>query len=119
MSTYRGHYLPVEARREVLRIYRDRRVNGTLYGNPRLTALDAMTATVDYFQGWLAHGVAFKPVGRQSLKELTDQYRAAKFYLDQMYAKPSEFMYRRRSDYWIHLKFERQQQIRRELEAAR
>ncbi len=93
---YRGHYLPVEARREALRRYRDRR-SGTSwspFATGPLRPVDAMRDTVHYFEGWLAHAVAFGPVGKHSVKELTDQYRAAQFYLDRMYAKPAEFKYR-------------------------
>lgn len=111
MTTYRGHYLPVAARREALRIYRDRRANGEIGMGPRLSAIEAMRATVHYFESWLAHGVAFGPVGLHSLKELTDQYRAAQFYLDRMYAKPDEFKYRRHSD----LRLKQRRELRRRL----
>ena len=93
MTTFRGHYLPVEARREVLSIYRDRRVHGDPITGP-LWAMAAMRATRDYFSGWLAYGVAFDPVGNQDVKSLTDQYRAAEYYLQRMYDKPQEFKQR-------------------------
>lgn len=91
MSTYQGHYLPVEARREVLRIYRDRRTRGPLGIAGPMPPLDAMRATVDYFSGWLASAVAFGPVGPETVESLTGQYRAAEFYLDRMYQKPVGF----------------------------
>jgi hypothetical protein len=115
MTTYRGHYLPVEARREVLRIYRDRRANGELGMGPRLSAVESMRATVRYFEGWLAHGVAFGPLGRHTLKDLTDQYRAAEFYLERLYAKPDEFRNRRHSD----LRLQQRRALRRQLAATR
>lgn len=93
MSTYRGHYLPVAARREVLKIYRNRRATSTWapWATGPLPPMAAMHATVDYFTGWLAHYVAFGPVGPSSVQEMTDQYRAAQFYLDRMYDKSDEF----------------------------
>lgn len=89
---YRGHYLPVAARREVLRIYRDRRSTSTWspWATGPLAPMAAMRDTVDYFRGWLADRVAFGPVGR-STADLTDQYRAAEFYLELMHDKPDEF----------------------------
>lgn len=93
MTTFRGHYLPVAARREVLRIYRDRRTTTTWspFATDSLAPLPAMQATKDYFAGWLANAVAFGPVGPHSVKDQTDQLRAAEFYLSQMYDKPTEF----------------------------
>jgi hypothetical protein len=113
MTTYRGHYLPVAARREVLRIYRDRRVNGALRLGPRLSAVESMQATVHYLEGWLAHAVAFGPVGRHGVKDLTDQYRAAEFYLERLYLKPREFRDRRTS----YFRVQWQRELRRERSA--
>lgn len=98
-TTFRGHYLPVAARREVLRIYRDRRSTSTWspWATGPLAPMAAMHETVSYFQGWLADGVAFGPVRRKSVKELTDQFRAAEFYLYRMYDKPAEFKNRGRT----------------------
>ena len=51
----------------------------------------AMRETVSHFQGWLAHAVAYGPVGHQTIEDLTAQYRASEFYLDRMRSKPLEF----------------------------
>lgn len=111
MTTFRGHYLPVEARREVLRIYRDRRVNGVLDLGPRPTALDSMRATVRHFEGWLAYAVAFGPIGRHDVKSLTDQYRAAEYYLDRLCQKPEDLRFRRTSYLRVQMNRERRQQL--------
>lgn len=89
MTAYRGHYLPVAARLKVLRVYRDRRTRPLPMSNVPLAPIEAMRATVEYFQGWLASSVAYGfPKDTQAL---TDQLRAADYYLRQMYGKPQEF----------------------------
>jgi hypothetical protein len=93
VTTFRGHYLPVAARREVLRIYRDRRTTTTWspFADSPLRPMHAMLETKAYFNGWLADAVAFGPVGRQSVEEMTAQYRAAEYYLQLMHDKPEAF----------------------------
>lgn len=74
-----GHYVPVAARREVLRIYRDRRVRGNRPIDQRapVSPQEAMWFTKDYFTGWLAHDVAFGRLGRTTVQDRVDQVRAA------------------------------------------
>jgi hypothetical protein len=98
MTSYCGHYLPVAARREVLRIYRDRLTYGELTMGPNLSPLDAMRATERYFSGWLAHAVAHGPIGKDDVKSLTDQYRAANYYLSRVIDRPAALRDRRRRD---------------------
>ncbi|MBM0127582.1 hypothetical protein [Pimelobacter simplex] len=54
-----------------------------------------MLETKDYFESWLADAVAFGPVGRWSVEERIDQFRAAQYYLHRMYEKPVAFKQRR------------------------
>lgn len=98
MTSYCGHYLPVAARREVLRIYRDRLTFGEPTMGPNLSPVEAMQATERYFSGWLAHAVALGPIGKQDVKSLTDQYRAANYYLSRVYDRPDAMRHRRRPD---------------------
>ena len=92
MTRYRGHYLSVASRREVLRIYRDRRTHWLPLTDGPLAPLPAMQATVSYFSGWLAESVAFG--FPNDIQACADQYRAAQFYMDRMYNRPTAFKWR-------------------------
>jgi len=91
MTRYYGHYLPVASRRNVLHIYRDRRTHPLPLAAVPLAPVRAMQATVDYFSGWLAWAVAFGPVGDQTVESLTNDFRAAEYYLKQVYARSTAF----------------------------
>ena len=90
MTKYRGYYLPVAARREVIRLYVERRTGTSWspFAKGPLPPLAAMRSAVHYCGGWLAAEVAF-PGGRdvpgKTVKDRLDQYRAAQFYTERMY----------------------------------
>jgi hypothetical protein len=93
MTSFGGHYLPVGARRRVLSIYRDRRVRGdSPFGHGPISPAEAMNLTVTFFEGWLAHAVAY---GVGEVQDWTDQLRAADFYRRELSKKPDSFRLRR------------------------
>lgn len=100
MSTYRGHYLPVEARREVLRIYRNRRQRGSQPGGRGipLAPMAAMLEAVEYFEGWLANTAAYGAWRKgETVQDYVDRLRAADFYMGRMYSKSERFRNRGRA----------------------
>jgi hypothetical protein len=83
-------YIPVDAKRRALSIYRDRRRNGasSLDHLPRRRSrpMTAMQGTVHYFEGHLAFAVAY---GRHDdVQVLVDGFHAAEYYLYRTYDRP-------------------------------
>jgi hypothetical protein len=73
MTTHRGHYVPQQAKRDVLRDYRRR-----LQHEFRWSASEALWATRSYYASWLAHHVAAGDDGE--IQYWIARYRAADYY---------------------------------------
>lgn len=81
------HYIPVGAKREALRMYRDRRRHGEGPWHERpLNPMDAMDSVVRFYEGHLAAAVAYDY--DKHLKRMIDGFRAADYYRGRMYQKP-------------------------------
>jgi hypothetical protein len=87
-----SRYIPVAAKRHALMVYRDRRRGGGRPGLPETahSPAEAIESTVEFFAGHLAVWVALYPSrqgSRERIRVLTDGYRAAHYYRQQMRRK--------------------------------
>lgn len=82
----RRRYIPVEARRWALRIYRQRRT-GTYGLDDPLAPVEAIRDTVRFFAGHLARAVA-QGHDPARISALTDGWSAAEYYARRLRTRP-------------------------------